>query len=114
MTRENIFVEISNTRYTSNFFMAPTAEIDDGLLDVTLLGKANRRQLLKAFPKVFTGEHVNLDIVETFKAKHIKIATDIPKILTPDGEIMGETPLEVECLKKAVEIFAGGQTFGKV
>jgi len=107
LTRENIFVEISNTRYTSNFFMAPSAEIDDGLLDVTLLGKANRRQLLKAFPKVFTGEHVNLDIVETFKAKHIKIATDIPKILTPDGEIMGETPLEVECLKKAVEIFAG-------
>lgn len=105
--RENIFVEISNTRYTSNFFMAPQAKIDDGFFDITLLGKATRRQLLKAFPKVFTGEHVHLDIVEIFKAKHIKIDTNIPKVLTPDGEIFGETPLQVDCLKQAVEIFAG-------
>lgn len=106
-TRENIFVEISNSRYTSNFFMAPRAKIDDGLLDVTLLGKATRRRLLKAFPRIFTGEHVNLEEVETFQAKHIKISTDIPKLLTPDGEIFGESPLEVDCLEKAVEIFSG-------
>lgn len=104
--RENIFVEISNSRYTSNFLMAPGAEIDDGLFDITLLGRANRRQLLKAFPKVFTGEHVDLDIVETFQAKKIKIETNIPKVLTPDGEILGESPLEVECLEKAVDVFA--------
>ena len=105
--RENIFVEISNTRYTSNFLMAPQAKIDDGFLDITLLGKATRRRLLKAFPKVFTGEHVNLEEVETFQARHIKITTNIPKVLTPDGEIIGESPVEVDCLEKAVEIFAG-------
>ena len=33
LERENIFAEISNTRYTSNFLMAPGAKIDDGLLD---------------------------------------------------------------------------------
>lgn len=104
--RENIFVEISNTRYTANFLMAPEAKIDDGLLDVTLLNRVTRRKLLKCFPKVFTGEHVELDEVETFKAKHIKIETNIPKVLTPDGEVYGETPVEVDCLQKAVEIFA--------
>ena len=35
---ENIFTEISNTRWTSNFLMAPGASIEDGLLDVTMLG----------------------------------------------------------------------------
>jgi len=103
--RENIFVEISNTRYTANFLMAPDAEIDDGMLDVTLLAKCTRRQLLKALPTVFTGEHVNLDIVETFKAKEIEVETNIPKVLTPDGEVLGTTPIKVECLKQAVEIF---------
>ncbi|MCD6117048.1 diacylglycerol kinase family lipid kinase [bacterium] len=103
--RDNIFVEISNTTYTSNFLMAPTAEIDDGILDVTLLAKCTRRQLLKALPTVFTGEHVNLDIVETFKAKKIEIETNIPKVLTPDGEVLGSTPIKVECLKQAVEVF---------
>ncbi|MFH1943074.1 MAG: diacylglycerol kinase family protein [bacterium] len=103
--RENIFVEISNTRYTSNFLMAPEAKIDDGLLDVTLLNKLSRRRLLKCFPLIFTGEHVHLDEVETFQAKKISITTDTPKVLTPDGELIGITPVEVECLHQSIEVF---------
>jgi len=103
--RDNIFVEISNTRWTSNFLMAPSAEIDDGYLDVTLLGKLSRVKLLKAFPKIFTGEHIYIDEVETFKAKEITVETGIPKVLTPDGELMGITPIEVKCLHKAIEVF---------
>jgi diacylglycerol kinase (ATP) len=103
--RENIFVEISNTRYTSNFLMAPGAKIDDGFLDVTLLGKMTRRRMLQCFPKIFTGEHVLFDEVETFKAKRMRVVTDIPKVLTPDGELVGITPVEVECLHQAIEVF---------
>ncbi|MBN2029240.1 diacylglycerol kinase family lipid kinase [bacterium] len=103
--RENIFVEISNTRYTSNFLMAPHARIDDGLLDVTLLGKLSRRRLLRSFPKIFTGEHIYLDEVETFQAKKVHITTDVTKVLTPDGELVGTTPVDVECLHQAVEVF---------
>jgi len=103
--RDNLFVEVSNTRYTSNFLMAPEAENDDGYLDVTLLGKINRRRLLKLFPTVFTGEHIKENEVETFKAKKIKISTDIEKILTPDGELFGSTPIEIECLHQAVDVF---------
>ena len=103
--RDNIFVEISNTRWTSNFLMAPSAEIDDGFLDVTLLGKLGRIKLLKSFPKIFTGEHIYIDEVETFKAKEIKVETAIPKVLTPDGELLGITPIEVKCLHQAIEVF---------
>lgn len=104
--RENIFCEISNTRYTSNFLMAPAAAIDDGWLDVTLLGKATRSRLLRCFPTIFTGEHVDLDEVETFRAKRVRVRTDEPKVLAPDGEIVGSTPFEVECLHRAIDVFA--------
>jgi diacylglycerol kinase (ATP) len=103
--REIIFVEVSNTRFTSNFYMAPGAHIDDGFFDVTLLGKMTRRKLLKAFPKVFTGEHVKLPEVEQIRAKEILIETDIPKVLTPDGELLGATPVKIKCLHKAIEVF---------
>ncbi|MCJ7812803.1 diacylglycerol kinase family lipid kinase [bacterium] len=103
--RDNVFIEISNTRYTSNFLMAPHAKIDDGLLDVTLLGKLSRRRLLQCFPKIFTGEHIYLDEIETFQAKKISITTDVDKVLTPDGELIGITPVNVECLHQAVEVF---------
>ncbi|MDP8201191.1 MAG: diacylglycerol kinase family lipid kinase [Candidatus Tenebribacter burtonii] len=104
LERDNIFVEVSNTTYTANFFMAPNAKIDDGLLDITLLNKLGRIGLLKAFPKVFTGEHIHLPEVETFTAKHIKITTDPPKVLTPDGELIGITPVEIECLHQDIEV----------
>jgi YegS/Rv2252/BmrU family lipid kinase len=105
LERENIFTEISNTRYTSNFLMAPHAEIDDGKLDLTLLGPLTRRRLLKCFPLIFTGEHIHLPEVETFQAKHIRISTSVPKVLTPDGELVGTTPVEVECLHRDLEVF---------
>ena len=102
---DNIFVEISNTRYTSNFLMAPDAKIDDGLLDVTILKKLSRRRLLKCFPLIFTGEHIHMDEINTFQARKIRITTDPIKVLTPDGELIGITPVEVECLHRAVPVF---------
>ena len=85
--------------------MAPRAKIDDGLLDVIIAAKLSRVRLLKCFPKIFTGEHVNLKEVETFQAKHIKIESATPKVLTPDGELMGITPVEIECLPQAIEVY---------
>lgn len=105
LKRENIFVEISNSRWTSNFLMAPHAQIDDGLLDVTLVRKLSRRRLLQCFPKIFTGEHITMPEVEQFQVRHIRIETAEPKILTPDGELLGSTPLEVESLPQALEVF---------
>lgn len=102
---DNIFVEISNTRYTSNFLMAPDAKIDDGLLDVTILKKLSRRKLLKCFPLIFTGEHIHMDEIDAFQAKKIRIKTDPSKVLTPDGELIGITPVEIECLHQAVPVF---------
>lgn len=103
--RENIFVEISNTRYTSNFLMAPHAEIDDGYLDVTFLNKINRRTLIKYFPKIFPGEHLQFPEVEQFKARKISVETASPKVLTPDGELVGITPVKVECLHQDVPVY---------
>ena len=85
--------------------MAPDAKIDDGLLDIVLLKKLSRRKLVTCLPKIFTGEHVLLDEVDYFQGKSIRIETDKPKVLTPDGELFGTTPLEVECLHQAVNVY---------
>jgi len=105
-TRQNCFVEISNSTKTGgDMLMAPQALIDDGFLDVVILNKISRVGLLKAFPKIFNGTHINLPEVEVFKAQNIKMQTDSPKILTPDGEIRGTTPLRVTVLPKKLQVF---------
>lgn len=103
--KECTFVEVSNTRYTANFLMAPTAIVDDGLLDVTIVKKISRLRLLQSFPKIFTGKHVEMKEVETYKAKQIKMNSFKTKTLSPDGELLGTTPVDIICLKQAVEMY---------
>jgi diacylglycerol kinase (ATP) len=50
---------------------------------------------------------VNMPEVETFKARQVRITTDSPKVLTPDGELLGTTPVDIECLPRDIEVFCG-------
>ncbi len=104
--RSVALIEISNTRYTArNFLMAPSAQFDDGFLDVTLGANVSRVRLLSLFRKVFSGQHVEEDEIETFQVKRIRIHSDKPLKLGPDGEIRGRTPVEIVCLPGAIEVF---------
>jgi len=104
--RDYIFVEICNsTRTGGDMIMAPDARIDDGLLDVILLKDISRFNLIRIFPQIFKGTHVNDSHVEVFRGKHIKVATEQPQLLSPDGEIFGSTPIEVSILPQKLNLF---------
>ncbi len=56
---DNVFVTFSNSRYTgTHFLIAPAAKIDDGQLDVTILENLPRLRLLKLFPTIYSGRHI--------------------------------------------------------
>ena len=104
--QDNVFVTISNTRYTgTHFLIAPGASIDDGLLDVTLLEKLPRHRLLSLFPTIYEGRHVEHAEVATYKAARIVIHAPRAMLLGPDGEFRGTTPAEITCLQQDLEIF---------
>ncbi len=104
--QDNLFVEISNTRYTgADFLIAPEAKIDDGLFDVTISKKTSRWNALKILLQVFKGTHIHNKDVDYIKAKEIIVKTKDHKTLTPDGEQYGSTPLEVKCLKHDLDFF---------
>jgi len=105
--QDNVFVEISNTRYTgTSFLIAPAARPDDGLLDVTLLRDLPRLRLLRLFPTIYSGRHVNFEEVSTYRANTVKIMLPQNSLLAPDGEFFGETPATVSCLKQDLEFFS--------
>jgi diacylglycerol kinase (ATP) len=106
MTQDNVFLEVSNSRYTgTSFLIAPGAKIDDGLLDVTLLVKLPRRRLLRLFPTIYSGRHVEFEEVTTFQARKIVISEPQGRLLSADGEFRGTTPAEITCLHQDLEIF---------
>ena len=85
--------------------MAPNAEIDDGVFDVLILHPVTRRKLLQLFPRIYTGTHIEDDSVEVIRGARIRFESEVPLALTPDGETFGSTPIEVEMLPGAVEMF---------
>jgi len=102
--QDNVFVEISNSRYTgTTFLMAPQARIDDGFLDVTMLRKLSRFRLFRLFPTIYSGRHVHFEEVETCQVQHIRIESPAGMLLAPDGEFRGHTPVEIRCLHRDLE-----------
>jgi len=106
ISSNNVFITISNTRFTgTHFLIAPDACIDDGLLDVTILEKLPRLRLLKLFPTIYEGRHVAFKEVHSYQASRINIQSPVTMLLGPDGEFRGRSPAEITCLHKDLTIF---------
>ena len=102
---ENVLVSVSNSRYTGgNFLIAPDAKLDDGKLDVIILKKLSRINLIKTFFKLFSGTHITSEFVEVIQASTIIIETSKAKVLSPDGELFGKTPVRIESVKGGIRM----------
>lgn len=84
--------------------MAPKAIIDDGLVDIIIVPKVNRLKLLKLFPKLFTGDHINSPELQYKQVNNFSIIPNENNKLNIDGELLGTTPVKVKVLKKEIEV----------
>ena len=104
LERDGIFVEVANSCYTgTTFYIAPKAKLDDGLLDIIILNQVSRLKLLRLFTSIYDGSHINYSEIEYIQAKNIKVIEEIPGKLSPDGELIGKTPVSFECLHQDIE-----------
>ena len=93
--------------YGGGMKVAPTASLDDGLLDVTVVGGMTRAQMLLNFPKVFKGTHVSHPLVRTFRGTHVKLESldvSIPMDVYADGERVGPLPATMEARRGALTV----------
>ena len=85
--------------------LAPGASLDDGMMDVGILKKMTRRDVLKAFGMLKNeGRHVFHPRVDYHKFRTLSIETPAPAAINVDGENIGSTPLNMEVLPSAVQI----------
>jgi diacylglycerol kinase (ATP) len=84
--------------------IAPKAQLDDGLLDICLVSDMNAFKLFCLFPTVYFGRHLNLDVVEYFKANRARVETEHPFDIYADGEFVCRTPVEVGVAARALPV----------
>ncbi len=87
--------------------IAPDAVIDDGLLDVVIVGPVSRLEFLYTFPKVFKGTHVNHPQITLCRGACVDIEQPDqapPLSIFADGEHAGELPNRFEARAKCLQL----------
>jgi diacylglycerol kinase (ATP) len=89
--------------YGGGMLICPSADRQDGLLEVMVLHPVNKLELLKVFPKVFKGDHVTHRAVEFIRVSRISLASGA--IAYADGEKIGSLPIDIEIFPKALRVW---------
>jgi diacylglycerol kinase (ATP) len=81
------------------------AVLDDGLLDVVIIKPMTKPDLIRTYPKLFKGTHVDHPQYEHHLVRSVTIAA--PGIVAyADGERFGPLPLTVECAPGALTVLS--------
>ncbi len=101
-----LFLAIANGRIEGGKFnIAPDAEIDDGLLDICLVGKMGRIRCLHLLPKAIKGTHRDVQEVSFFQGKEILVEADRPVTAQVAGEILAaQKNYHVKILPKKINL----------
>ncbi|MCR4391527.1 MAG: diacylglycerol kinase family lipid kinase [Candidatus Acetothermia bacterium] len=90
-------VSVMNGPYAGGGFrLAPQAAIDDGTVDVGLIGNYPRLVRFWVLPKTRDGSYLKLARVQARKAQRISIRSDRPLPVHMDGELLPERVRDLE------------------
>jgi len=84
--------------------LAPDAHIDDGILDVILVGDVPKLDVLKELPKTYAGKRLTHPKISYHTASEIFIETEKPMYVVNDGETVGLTPVGVSVLPSVLKM----------
>jgi YegS/Rv2252/BmrU family lipid kinase len=99
------FVTVSNQPYYGGGMkIAPGAEPDDGLFDITVVQHLSRWKLLLVFISVFWGKHIHFKEVKTYTGRDVSIQSQATLFVHADGEHIGFTPLNIHLQASALEV----------
>ncbi|MBF9254624.1 diacylglycerol kinase family lipid kinase [Pontibacter sp. 172403-2] len=77
-------------QYGNNAYIAPLADIRDGLLDVCLVRQLDLRKALNLSYCMLTKQLANTNSAEYFKATDVTVQTEEPMMYHADGEYIGK------------------------
>ena len=101
-------VAVGNGRcYAGGMMVTPGAELDDGQLDVCVVGPVSRTEFLRSFPRVFRGTHVTHPAVVMLRGRSVSIESlddTLPMELYGSGERIGLLPARLESVPGAVHV----------
>lgn len=98
-------VVVANGQYfAERMRIAPHAKLDDGLLDVVIVGDMNRLELLRVWPTLYNGSHITHPKIKEEKATEISVESEEQLLVEADGETVGESPASFSVMPSALTV----------
>ena len=105
---EAMLVAVGNgSSYGGGMRVCPGARLDDGLLDVTVLGPISKPEFIRVFPTVYKGTHVNHPAVRVRRTRSVTLRADGVTAYA-DGERLSVLPLTCDSVPGALTVYASG------
>jgi diacylglycerol kinase (ATP) len=104
---EIMFACVGNSRqYGGGIRITPDAKVDDQELDLCIVHRTSRMQLLKTLPKAYTGAHVKSPFVQTGRGTEFNFDSERPMDVYADGERITATPVQFGLASERLKIVA--------
>jgi YegS/Rv2252/BmrU family lipid kinase len=99
------FVAVANNSvYGGGMWIAPEAEIDDGLFDVVAIEEVGKLRFLWGLRDVLKGTHLDKEEVSVFRAPRLQIDASQPFPVYADGDHLTDLPVSLRVLPRALSI----------
>lgn len=107
---EGFSVIAANSKaYGGGMFIAPDADLHDGLLDVVTISGCSKTRFLALLPSVFSGKHVRTKEVTVTRGHQLKIEADRNFTVYADGDPLCDLPATVSIRAGAVRVMLPGK-----
>ncbi|MET8876881.1 diacylglycerol kinase family protein [Nocardia sp. NPDC004604] len=99
-----VMVAIGNTRtYGGGMLVCPDAVMDDGFLDLTVVGAVSRRDMLRLLPALSAGKRIDHPKSKQYRVAQVTLtAPGAPA--TADGEPAGTLPITLRAVPGALTV----------
>jgi len=97
---------LNSPTYGAGLRLAPGATLDDASLHVVLIEDIGTLGVLRLLPRLMGSGELRTSRVKRWRAQHVRLTTDRPCMFHGDGEILGPTPVEIEVVPRAVQVWA--------
>jgi YegS/Rv2252/BmrU family lipid kinase len=88
----------------SGMMQLPHALFNDGLLDVTIIGKVGKLKIIRSIKKLYDGSFIDLDEVETFRCRHLVVESEPLFRMEIDGESLPPSKYEIQIMEGALSV----------
>jgi YegS/Rv2252/BmrU family lipid kinase len=106
----NNFVVANGRYFGGGMFIAPEADMSDGLFDIVILGDLGTVDIARGLPRLYKGQHLSIRGIEHTRAREVRAEPVDPEariLIDMDGEQPGRLPATLRLHPRALRLCFG-------